>query len=62
MMNKRRDAIPTVRAAEYLQCSTRHIRNLFWSGSLTGYFKGEKTGLMIYRESLHLWKNREMEE
>lgn len=54
----KRPATPTVRAAEYLQCSTRHVTNLFWRGDVQGFFKGHGRGLMLYKDSLEAWKNR----
>lgn len=59
---KRRDSVTTAIAADYLQCSTRHVQRLFWRGDLLGYFKGDRRGLMIYKSSLEGWKNREVEE
>lgn len=57
---KRREAVPTARAAEYLQCSTKHVVNLFYRGDVQGYFKGIR-GLMIYTDSLEAWKNASYE-
>lgn len=58
----KRPALPTARAAEFLQCSTRHVINLFYRGDLPGYFKGQQRGLMLYKDGLEAWINREVEE
>jgi hypothetical protein len=59
---KRRDALPTSRAAYHLQSSTQHIINLFYRGDIDGFFKGRGRGLMIYEDSLETYKKRLIEE
>jgi hypothetical protein len=58
----RRDAVSTSGAAAFLQCSTRHVQNLFWRGDIQGYFKGQGRGLMLYKDTLEAWKNRDSED
>lgn len=59
---KRREAVPTASAASFLQCSTRHIINLFYREDVTGFFKGQGRGLMIYTDSLEAHKKRDIED
>jgi len=62
---KRRNAISSNNASRFLQCSPRHVRNLFWRGELSGYFlatgQGNR-GLLIYEDSLESFKAREVIE
>lgn len=59
---KRRDAVSTTNASRFLQCSPRHIRNLFWRGEIEGFFKATgqgNRGLMLYEDSLEAFKGQE---
>jgi hypothetical protein len=59
---KRREAVPTARAAYHLQCSTQHVVNLFYRSDIEGFFKGKGRGLMIYEDSLEAYKKRSIAE
>lgn len=59
---KRRDAVSTASASRFLQCTARHVRNLFWRGEIEGYFKATgkgNRGLMLYADSLEGFKGQE---
>jgi hypothetical protein len=44
---------------DFLECSKRHVYNLFDRGDLEGFFSGSGRGLRIYVDSAQRYKSRD---